>query len=353
MSIENQLQSSYTSWMDAGGPESDIVVTSRIRLARNLTSVPFPHMLADDTAAGVIEQVGRAVQDIPDLKMTLSSELSHLERQMLLEKHLISKEQAETDSKYRGVICNESGSIVIMVNEEDHLRIQSVLPGLQLNQAYKYADDIDNSLEKGLEYAFDEQIGYLTSCPTNVGTGMRASVMLHLPAIAMTNQQGRVFNSVAPLGLTVRGIYGEGTETLGNLYQLSNQVTLGQNEEDIINNLWTVTLHILDQERSIRERMLTDMHYQIEDRVWRSFGVVTNAKMITSSEALALLSDVRLGSDLRILPNLSRRVLNELIVAIRPAHLQKAAGRDMASLERDLARSEVIKSKITAGGQEG
>jgi len=347
MTMDDLLKSPVVSWMAADGPESDIVITSRVRLARNLAKLPFPHLLSGQEAAQEVwETVAAAVKKIPDLKLVRLNGLSALERQILLEKHLISPEHAEAASPFRGIITNKAGSIVVMVNEEDHLRIQCLLSGLQLNQAYRYADDTDDLLEKNLEYAFDDQRGYLTSCPTNVGTGMRASVMLHLPALTMTNQKGNVFNSIAQLGLTVRGLYGEGSEALGNFYQVSNQITLGQTEEDIINNLWTVTLHVLEQERNTRERLRQEMKHQLEDRVWRSYGLITHARVITSNEALALLSDVRLGVDMGILPRIPRHILNELIVAIRPAHLQSTGGGQMETAERDLLRAQVIKKTL-------
>lgn len=354
MTMNELITNPVVSWMAADGPESDIVITSRIRLARNLAKLPFPHLLSkQETAEKVWETVSKALQNLPDMKLISSSKLSDMERQILLEKHLISPEHAEVVSPFRGIITNKAGSIAVMVNEEDHLRIQCLLSGLQLNQAYRYADDTDDLLEQGLEYAFDDQWGYLTSCPTNVGTGMRASIMLHLPALTMTNQKGDVFNSIAQLGLTVRGLYGEGTEAVGNFYQVSNQITLGQTEEDIINNLWTVTLHVLEQERSTRERLQKEMKHQLEDRVWRSYGLITHARVITSNEALALLSDVGLGVELKILPQIPRHILNELIVAIRPAHLQTTGGRTMETEERDLIRAQVIKKTLTKNGQEG
>ncbi len=353
MSLHELVKNPTVDWMSAEGPESDIVITSRIRLARNLNGLPFPHLMTDqEKAEKVWDTIRNGLKNAPDLEMISMNKLSDLERQMLLEKHLISPEHAEAVSPYRGIIINKTGSIAIMVNEEDHLRIQCLLPGLQLNQAYRYADDVDDLLEKNLEYAFDEQWGYLTSCPTNVGTGMRASVMLHLPALTMTNQKGAVFNNIAQLGLTVRGLYGEGTEALGNFYQVSNQITLGQTEEDIINNLWTVTLHVLDQERNTRKRLQEEMKHQLEDKVWRSYGLLTHARVITSNEVLALLSDVALGVDLKILPPIPRRIMNELMVAIRPAHLQAAGGRKMDTAERDVFRAQVIKrilSKVKEG----
>lgn len=351
MGITDILNRTYVAWMDARGPESDIVISSRVRLARNLQQVPFPHLLNETSGRQVMEQVGRALKTsnqsiICGLELVPLSQLSYLDRNILLEKHLISPDHAGSASPYRGVAVNQDGTLAIMVNEEDHLRIQCVLSGLQLNQAYKYSELADDALEEGLDYAFEARRGYLTSCPTNVGTGMRASVMLHLPATAITNQTNSVIQSITQFGLTVRGMYGEGTEATGNLYQVSNQVTLGQTEEDIVNNLWTVVIQIVEQERQLRERLLKEMRYQVEDRLLRSYGILTNARMLTSTEALALLSDVRMGVDMNILPQINRQVLNELIVAIKPSHLQRAAGREMDPMERDIKRAEIIKEKL-------
>lgn len=347
MSIQDIIDNKLVNWMKADGPENQIVISSRIRLARNINMLPFPHLLENnEEAEKIMQAIQKAVTNNPELELTRLSQISSLEKQNLLEKHLISPQHAESNDAFRGVITDKNGSITIMINEEDHLRIQCLVPGLQLNQAYKWADDMDDFLEKDLEYAFDERRGYLTACPTNVGTGMRASVMLHLPAIAAADQQNHIFGSMAQFGLTVRGLYGEGTEALGNLYQMSNQVTLGLNEEDIINNLWTVTLHIIEQERNIRDSLLRQMKYQMEDRVWRAYGLLTNARVITSNEALSLLSDVRLGCDMGILPAIPAITLNELIVAIRPAHLQRAAGRQMDTMERDLLRADIIKASL-------
>ncbi len=354
MVVDKLWKGSIASWMSADGPESDIVITSRIRLARNLADIPFPHLLnTEESAHNIFSQIVEVVGKFTEFGVAPYKELTALDRNILLEKHLISPEHANDVLPERGIITNEAGSTVTMINEEDHLRIQTILPGLQLNQAYRYADDFDDMLEQELEFAFDDQRGYLTACPTNVGTGMRASVMLHLPALAMTKRQGQVFHSIAQLGLTVRGLYGEGTQALGNFYQISNQITLGQNEEDILNNLWTVTLHVLEQERATRAYLMREMKNVVEDRVWRSYGLVTHARIMTSNEALALLSDVRMGMDMGILPAVPRRVLNELIVAIRPAHLQLMAGRDMDTEERDFFRAQAIKKRLTQNEQEG
>ena len=356
MGITDILNRTYVSWMDAAGPESDIVISTRVRLARDLNQLPFPHLTDEATGKQLMQKIRAALPENEEgifrgLELVSLSQLSPLDRTILVEKHLISPEHAESNSPYRGVAVNYDGSVAIMVNEEDHLRIQCLLSGLQVNQAYKYAQTVDDKLEESLDYAFDSRRGYLTACPTNVGTGMRTSVMLHLPATAMTNQINSLIQNVTQFGLTVRGMYGEGTEATGRFYQVSNQVTLGQTEEDIINNLWTVVIQIVEQERYLRNGLLKEMKFQLEDRILRSYGLLTNARMITSNEALGLLSDVRMGMDLGIITWVNRQVLNELIVAIKPAHLQKAAGKEMDPIERDLKRAEIIKEKLTGKKQ--
>ena len=305
MSIADVFDRKDISWMDGTGPDSDIVISSRVRLARNLYKFPFPHLLDDTTGPQVMQLISQSVSKSGDkvikgLELVTLDALSTLDRNILMEKHLLSPEHAASSAPYQGLIVDKDGSLAIMINEEDHLRIQCLLSGLQLNQAYKYAQTVDDALEKLLDYAFSEKLGYLTACPTNVGTGMRASVMLHLPAMALTNQISSVVQSITQVGLTVRGMYGEGTEAAGNLYQLSNQVTLGQTEEDIINNLWVITVQLATQERNLRERLQKEIKYQIEDKVMRSYGLLTNARLLTSAEALSLLSDVRMGIEMGI-----------------------------------------------------
>lgn len=351
MSASDLLNSSFVKWMDGDGPESDIVISSRVRLARNLSSVPFPHLLNDDKGQQCMQQITNAWKkadnkELKKLELITFDQISALDRQILVEKHLTSPNHITTSSPFRGLLLNGDGSIAVMINEEDHLRIQCLLPGLQLDECYKRLQGIDDSLERNLNYAFDERRGYLTSCPTNVGTGMRASVMLHLPAIAMVGQSQAIFQNVTQLGMTVRGLYGEGTEIIGNLFQLSNQITLGQTEEDIITNLWTITQQLIEQEKLVRDKLQKDMNYQLEDRIGRSYGLLTNARVMSSNEALSLLSDVRLGIDLGIITNIKHFALNELEVVIRPAHLQKIAGQEMDSVERDVKRAEVIKAKL-------
>lgn len=352
MSVSDLLHQNFVAWMDGEkGPGSDIVISSRVRLARNLSIIPFPHLLNEESGVKVIENIKKAWKksghhELAGMDLVTFNELPLLDRKILMEKHLISPEHSESNARFKGVMVNNDGSLAIMINEEDHLRLQCFLPGLQLIQCYAKVQEIDDELEKYVDFAFDERRGYLTSCPTNVGTGMRASVMLHLPALALSGQLGKIFQNVSQLGMTVRGLYGENTDVVGNFYQLSNQVTLGQTEEDIINNLTGIAGQIIEQERLTREKLLREMPYQIEDRVGRAYGILTNARIITSNEAMMHLSDVRLGVDLGIIKNLKPFVLNELIVALRPAHLQKKAGKEMEAFERDVKRAEVIKEKI-------
>lgn len=351
MSVSDLINSSFIKWMDTNGPDTDIVISSRVRLARNLSPIPFPHLLDDTRGTQSMQLISDAFsraegQEIKQMELASFNQLSLLEREILVEKHLTSPNHAASASPFRGLAVNRDGSIAVMINEEDHLRIQCLLPGLQLEKSYDLAGRIDDGLEKQLDYAFDERRGYLTSCPTNVGTGMRASVMLHLPAMTMAGQISPLFQNISQLGMTVRGLYGEGTDIIGNLYQLSNQVTMGLTEEDIVNNLMIITGQIIEQERLLRKKLFKELKYQLEDKIGRSYGILTNACVVSSNEALTLLSDVRLGVDMGIINTIPALTLNELEVAIRPAHLQRQAGEEMDAIHRDVKRAQIIKEKI-------
>ena len=353
MSIYDVLNKVYVKWMDAREGDRDIVISSRVRLARNLSGIPFPHMLDQINGDITLQQIRNAWQSstgpvLPTMDMITFDQLSSLDRMVLAEKHLCSPVHAESGASFRAIMVNDEGSLSAMVNEEDHLRIQCLLPGLQVSECYTRVGQVDDELEQNLEYAFDENRGYLTACPTNVGTGMRASVMVHLPAITMTGQLTQILHNINQLGLAVRGLYGEGSKPVGNFYQISNQITLGQTEEDICNYLQTVTQQIEEQELLQRERLQREAKYQLEDKVGRAYGILSNARVIASDEALSLFSAVRLGVDLQILQGISLLSLNELMVAIRPAHLQKLGGHEMDVAERDIKRAEVIKAKLTA-----
>lgn len=348
MSLRDIMSKTLSKWMKGTGPESDIVIGSRVRLARNLAGIPFPAVASDEHLRYVREQVAKATaaMDVKkEYEFVRLSEVPVLERQLLIEKHLISPQHAE-QVKHKAVVLRNDEAVSIMVNEEDHLRIQALFPGMQPREAWELCSTVDDGYDAHLTYAFSDTRGYLAACPTNVGTGMRASVMVHLPALAMTNQIQRVLSAVTQLGLAVRGLYGEGTESQGNIFQFSNQVTLGRTEEEIIQHLIDVTRQIIDQERQARDYVLHRNRTQLEDRVWRSYGILSNARSITSHEAMQLLSDVRLGIDLGLVKGLEGRILQELLVMIRPAHLQHIMGRELPPAERDVYRASLIRERL-------
>lgn len=350
MSVDNILNQNYVRWMEQDDSGQDIVISSRVRLARNLHEVPFPHLLDEKKGTECLRLIRQAWEKaespLKDMDFASLHELSALDRQILMEKHLISPEHSNASGEHQGLLVNADGSLCTMINEEDHLRIQCLLPGLKLSECCQQAMAVDDAFEAHLDYAFDERRGYLTACPTNVGTGLRVSLMLHLPAIQFTGQARGIFQNLNQLGLAVRGIYGEGSEALGNFFQVSNQVTLGQTEEDICNYLQGISQQLVEQEKVLRETLRRDMNYQLQDRVGRAYGILTHAHIITSHEALALLSDVRLGVDMGILKGITPFDLNGLIVAIRPAHLQRRTAREMDAMERDVVRAETIKEKL-------
>lgn len=346
--IEKITSDPASRWTKNEGPHHNIVISSRIRLARNLPKFPVPAFQNESTSHIVLEKVRGAVENLnlqgPDkLYFYRLNELPPLVKQILLEKHLISREHTENKPN-KGLLINADESISIMINEEDHIRIQVLLPGLQLEEAWRIADKIDDLLENKIEYAFDEKKGYLTSCPTNVGTGLRASVMIHLPALAFTKQAAKFFSTLTKLGLAVRGLYGEGTEATGHIFQISNQITLGQKETEIIQNLATVTRQIIEQEEETRKILMSKTPLHLQDRVGRAYGILKNAAVLSSQEALNLLSDLRLGLDLGLLDDigLEKNRLNELMVASQPAFIQNREGRAMEDLEKDAARARLF-----------
>lgn len=348
MGVENLMNLSNIKWITSSGPDSDIVISSRIRLARNLSDIPFPHLLTNNVANDIVEKVGEVFLTNPafskNAELYTMSSLSQDQRAMLAELHLISPELASSDKG--AVIVNDDETISIMINEEDHLRMQAVFPGLQLDNAYDLADKIDDLLEEKLDFAFDETIGYLTACPTNVGTGIRASVMLHLPVLTMTEQLGKIFSTISQVGVVVRGIYGEGSQAKGNLYQISNQITLGKSEQDIIRNVSSVARQIIESERTIRQSLSKAAKIRLEDKIARSYGILTNAKLVTSKEAMALLSDVRLGIDMGILKGLDSENVNGLFISTGPAYINEMAGNQLSPLKRDLVRADFLRHKL-------
>ena len=350
MSLEHFMNEAVSPWMKAKGPDADIVLSSRIRLARNLQKYPFPIIASPETNRQVNEYMsehiaGKSYSNLGRFDLIAIDELKPIEKRALVEKHMISPYLAE-DSNHGAVLINENESVSIMINEEDHLRIQCLFPGFQLNEALTLANGVDDWLEQKLDYAFDETRGYLTSCPTNVGTGMRASVMMHLPALTMTQQINRIIPAINQLGLVVRGIYGEGSEALGNVFQISNQITLGKSEEDIVEDLRGVAMQLINEERSARRSLLESLRTRIEDRVWRSYGILANSRIIESKEAATCLSDVRLGIDLNLIQGVSRDILNELMILTQPGFLQQYAKKALEPEERDVLRATLIRERL-------
>ena len=351
MSLERFIRDAISPWMKREGPESDIVLSSRVRLARNLQQYVFPIAADKESAHQVIEAISACineknkVSEQQNLEMLMMEELKPLEKRVLVEKHLISPNLAET-AKYGAVLMNDDESVSIMINEEDHIRIQCLAPGLQLEEVLQKANEMDNIIEEHADYAFDETRGYLTSCPTNVGTGLRASVMMHLPALVLTKKMSRIIPAINQLGLAVRGIYGEGTEAQGNIFQISNQMTLGKSEEDIIEDLASVVMQVIQQERAARQQLQDGLKLQLEDKLYRSLGTLENSRIIQSKEAAKCLSDVRLGIDLEIFEGISKTILNELMILTQPGFLQQYAGEVLNPEERDIRRASLIRERI-------
>jgi protein arginine kinase len=271
--------------------------------------------------------------------------LSVIDRQVMVEKHLVSPEMLQNVHS-RGVFLNKAENISIMVNEEDHLRIQCLFTGMQLDEAWDSANKLDNVLEEKIAYAYSEDYGYLTSCPTNVGTGMRASVMIHLPALAITGYLNSLLSAVSKLGIAVRGLYGEGTEARGNVFQISNQITMGISEEETLENLKGIVKQIIDQERMARNKLLQESRLRLEDKLYRSYGIFKNARVMSSEEFMKLFSDVRLGINMGIIKDVSLETLNTLMIATQPANIMQRFGSNLSPEERDVKRAELIREKV-------
>lgn len=356
MSLGEIINRPVSEWMKGSGPDRDVVLGSRIRLARNIAGVPFPAVASDEQLQHVMELARQAMERSQVLKTSglqfvPMASVSPLERQILVERHLISPQHTK-GVKHKAVLLRDDEVVSVMVNEEDHIRIQVLMPGQQLTLALEVADRVDQALEAHLPYAFSETRGFLTACPTNVGTGLRASLMVHLPALAMTEQINRIISAVGKFGLVVRGLYGEGTQALGNIFQFSNQVTLGHAEGEIVHHLINVTRQVIDQEREARQTILKRNQTGLEDRVLRAYGILAHARLLSSHEAMQLLSDVRLGIDLGLIPGVKPEILQELLVLIRPAHLQNRVGRELAAQERDQLRATMVRERIVAGNVE-
>lgn len=340
-----------SEWLKGTGPNSDIVMSSRTRLARNLEKFAFSHWANKKQLGEILEIVKEAAESTNFLKDSLFiriKDLSEVDRLFLVERHLMSLEHTK-DAEYRALIIDPKEVVSIMINEEDHLRIQVLQSGFNLMEAWRIIDEIDTELSKKLPYAYSPKWGYLTACPTNTGTGLRGSVMLHLPALIFTGQLGKILQATAKLGLNVRGLYGEGTEASGNLFQISNQVSMGRAEIDIVDNIERIINQIIAREEATRKTTVAKNKEALADRIWRAYGTLKSAHIITSNETIALLSAIRLGVDLGIVKNLDSTMVNELLILTQPAHLQKLEGRLLNSNERDIKRADLIREKLKGG----
>jgi len=347
----SSLFASGAEWVRPDGPHHEIVISSRIRLARNLRGHPFPGWAKKNNRLQILELIKPEVEALPEMENAYSSylqELSPIEKQLLVERHLISREHAAKGAG-SAVVVNKKASLSIMINEEDHLRMQVLRPGLQLRSAFKALDKVDTALEAKLDYAFHSQLGYLTACPTNVGTGMRASAMIHLPGLVLSEQINQVIQAINKIGLAVRGLYGEGTEAMGNLFQISNQITLGEPEEEIIAELNKVIEKIIENEENARQVLLQKKPETLMDNIGRGFGILSHAYAMTSKEALNLLSFLKLGVDLGFFPPERQKEIDELFIITQPAHLQSNASQQkLTPEERDILRAEIIREKLKA-----
>ncbi len=349
MAIHNLL-STAGEWLRGDGPHSEIVVSSRVRLARNLRGFAFPGWAKKNDRIGVLEQIKPTVEALPemaDAHSVYSQDLSALEKQVLVERHLISREHAAKGIG-SAVVINKKQTLSIMINEEDHLRMQAIRSGLQLKSAFKLIDKVDTEIGEKLDLAFHNQLGFLTACPTNVGTGMRASAMMHLPGLVLIEQINQVIQAVNKVGLAVRGLYGEGTEALGNLFQISNQTTLGEEEGEIITRLNKVIEQIIQHEQNARQTLMQKKPVTLLDNIGRAYGVLRHAHSMASKEALNLLSYLKLAVDLKFFPEDTRHMVDELFMETQPAHLQKSTQQKLQADERDTLRATIVRAKLKA-----
>jgi protein arginine kinase len=335
-------------WLRNMGPDSDVVMSTRIRLARNVEGRPFPGRAKDEERAAVEVELRDAVRraEVGTALVYKNVEsLSRLDRQLLVERHIISRELANGAGD-RGVSFAAREFVSVMTNEEDHLRIQVIRPGFAVRTAYHDVAETDRKIEKQVAYAWHDKFGYLTACPTNCGTGMRVSVMVHLPALVFVNQIEKVFQAATKVGLVVRGFYGEGTNASGDFFQISNQRTLGMTEEQILTIVEKMIPKIVEYERGVRDQLRDTDRTLLEDRAWRALAILRYARKLTSEEAMERLSAVRLGAVAGLFPDLVVPDVNELFVLTQPGHLQSLRGKEIAATERDVLRAQLVRERL-------
>ena len=349
----DELAGRCGEWLRGSGPESDIVISSRIRLARNLADFPFIRRCTEQDRTAIEKTLGEKILALRELAGPLYIDVSILEtvdRQFLVERQLISRELADSNGA-RAVAIDKQETYSLMINEEDHLRLQVMHSGLDLEAAWEQINRIDDLIEKQINYAFHERLGYLTACPTNVGTGMRVSVMLHLPALVITRQIEKVFRSLQKISLAVRGLYGEGSKAMGDFYQISNQVTLGRSEEDLLKQVGEVVPVLIDYERRARDFLVRESQKDLHDRVSRAYGILCTAQTISSEETMDLLSSVRMGINLGLIQDLEIPTVNKLFIHTQPAHLQKLRGMELDTADRNIERAHYLQRHLRKSGE--
>ncbi|MCR9118650.1 MAG: protein arginine kinase [bacterium] len=338
-------------WLRGSGPDSDIVVSTRIRLARNLADYSFVRKCAPADRASIEKTIRSRIDQLSEteeLHYVNVADLSPLDRQLLVERQLISREHSESEGA-RGVAIHPNEQVSLMINEEDHLRIQVMHSGLDLQAAWDRINRIDDLIEEEVAYAWHETKGYLTACPTNIGTGMRVSVMLHLPALVITKQIERVFRSLQKISLAVRGLYGEGSQAMGDFYQISNQITLGRSEAELLEQVAEVAPVIIDYERKARQFLVEESRNSLTDKVNRALGILSSATTISSEETMHLLSSLRMGVNLGIIRDLEIPTINKLFIHTQPAHLQKLHGVELSTSDRNVERANYLQRHLKPG----
>jgi len=342
------------AWLSGGGAESEIVLSTRVRLARNLQGFPFPVRAGREDLARILERARAAIEAAASLSgseiWTVDS-LEPRDREILLERHLVSRELLERASEgpsHAALVLSEDDAIGVMVNEEDHLRLQAFGAGFALEDTWRRVDRLDEELGALLPFAFHHELGFLTSCPTNVGTGLRASVLIHLPGLVLTKEINKVLEGISQVGLTYRGFHGEGSEVVGNLFQLSNQTTLGKTEEDLVEHLARVTGKVIEYERSARSVLLREAPTVLEDKVWRAYGILRTSRSLSTVEMLNLLSGLRLGVSLKLLPTPRVETLNEILVLGQTAHRSRDVGSTLDEADADVARAAYVRARLGA-----
>jgi len=344
----DEMAKRTAAWLSGKGEESQVVLSTRVRLARNVAGCRYPTTADSETRQRIISYFDSVVTRAPLLTKAQyykASDIEELDRNFLIERHLISPVFLNGDM-YKALLIGSEERVSVMVNEEDHLRIQSLAAGLDPHGALDLAMKYETEIGRHLEYDYDKDFGYLTACPTNAGTGMRASVLIHLPGLVLTREIDKVISHITRSGTMVRGFYGEGSDVLGNLFQVSNQNTLGVSEIDILNHIARVAREVIDEEAAARARLTDEAADMIEDKIWRAYGILKHARVLTSDEVMNLLSAVRLGHAMKIIDILDIALINEILLLSQPAHLQKYFGSEMEPNKRDFVRAQMVREKL-------